>query len=167
MPPSLRVAEAIERLLRRYAPAAVVRLGYRVGYVALQLLWRVTKPEGTGVKVVVLRGSEVLLVRHTYGRRGWDLPGGGARPGEEFEGVARRELAEELGLEAGPLEPLGPFAAVEGGKRDTLHAFVTRLDDPRPRPDHAEIADLRWYALDTLPVDLADISRRVLKRCAR
>ena len=43
--------------------------------------------------------GRVLLVRHTYGRLNWELPGGGAEPGESPNETAIREILEETGLE--------------------------------------------------------------------
>lgn len=45
--------------------------------------------------VVVDREGLVLLLRSAAG---WELPGGGIRPGESLVDAARRELAEETGL---------------------------------------------------------------------
>lgn len=43
--------------------------------------------------------GRILLVRHTYGRLNWELPGGMAIPGEAPDETARRELLEETGME--------------------------------------------------------------------
>ena len=49
---------------------------------------------------LVLRGDEVLLVRHQKGGRTyWLLPGGGVEFGEPAPEAARREVQEETGLE--------------------------------------------------------------------
>lgn len=42
--------------------------------------------------------------RFTLGRYSWEMPEGGAEPGEALEACARRELAEETGVRAGRLE---------------------------------------------------------------
>jgi 8-oxo-dGTP pyrophosphatase MutT (NUDIX family) len=104
--------------------------------------------------------GRVLLVRHTYGKLNWEIPGGVCMPGEDPVRGAERELHEETGLSlrAGSLsgvyfEPghdLGAF----------LH-FVFRFGaDGRQQPvaQPPEISDVGWFALDALPVPISDLT---------
>src|SRR6202011_3112819 len=50
--------------------------------------------------VIFDRDNRVLLVRHSYGRRGWELPGGGRKRKESLQQAVVREVREELGVEA-------------------------------------------------------------------
>jgi 8-oxo-dGTP pyrophosphatase MutT (NUDIX family) len=52
-----------------------------------------------GVAVAVWREDRVLFVRHSY-RRGYFLPGGSVRREETLREAARRELREEVGIDA-------------------------------------------------------------------
>ena len=71
------------------------RVGYRVAYRLLQLVWLFARPAKSGVKCVLTDGDRVLLVRHTYGSRGWALPGGGLKRGEQPVAGARREMLRQ------------------------------------------------------------------------
>jgi 8-oxo-dGTP diphosphatase len=53
-----------------------------------------------GVGAVVLKGSEVLLVRRGQepAKDSWSLPGGLVELGETMEAAIQRELAEETGI---------------------------------------------------------------------
>jgi 8-oxo-dGTP pyrophosphatase MutT (NUDIX family) len=97
------------------------------------------------VAVVPIDGQgNVYLVRqwrYPWGRNSWEIPTGGAEPGESPIESARRELAEEVGLEAATWEPLG------GGQSSaTINAcwffFIARGLSPatpgRHRKDGAE-----------------------------
>lgn len=61
----------------------------------------------TAIGVLPIAGDgRVHLVgqwRYPLGRYSWEIPEGGAEPGESPEACARRELKEETGLEAGTL----------------------------------------------------------------
>ena len=72
---------------------------YRLAWHAARVYWFVARPRMRGVKCVITRGDEVLLIRHTYGDRGaWELPGGSIKRGEAPLAAARRETFEEVGL---------------------------------------------------------------------
>jgi 8-oxo-dGDP phosphatase len=60
--------------------------------------------------VPVDQDNAVYLVRqwrYPWGHNSWELPSGGANPGELALNAARRELAEEVGLQASEWQALG------------------------------------------------------------
>lgn len=57
------------------------------------------EPPALGAAVVIRDDAKrVLLVRHSYGRLNWEVPGGGSEPGESAAQTAVREAQEELGV---------------------------------------------------------------------
>ncbi len=136
-------------------PVPVRRLVYRIGYRTLQLVWLVRRPPVHGAKCLITDGDRVLLVRHTYGNRWWDLPGGGIRRAEPPLAAARREMAEELGLGDVRWCEIGELAEIIHHRRDTLHCFHADVDDPPLEVDPGEIAAVGWFRRAELPYDLA------------
>ncbi|HWD85399.1 MAG TPA: NUDIX domain-containing protein [Solirubrobacteraceae bacterium] len=134
-------------------PVPIRRLIYRVGYQILQAIWLVTRPTLRGVKCVLTDGDRVLLVRHTYGRRWWDLPGGAIQRGEPPGGAAHREMTEELGLSDVDWRPAGEIEVVNRRRTDHLHCFIAESAAPVIRIDPGELQEARWFARDQLPAD--------------
>jgi len=146
-------------------PMAARRRVFRFGYLALQVWWQLRRPHTSGVKVVVRRGDEVLLVRHTYGRRSeWDLPGGFINDGETPHDAALRELEEEVGLRAQQPVALGAILQRRSGRRDTVHGFAADVDGAPLALDEGEIAQARWFAHDALPEETTPYTRRMVAR---
>ena len=142
----------------------VLRATYRIGYRVMHAYWRVAQPEKRGVKCVLTRGPEVLLVRHTYGPgTRWELPGGGVKRNEEPLAAARREAREELGVELGEWRFLGDLFDRIDGKRDQLWCYTAELGDRPIVRDGAEIAETRWFRRDDLPADVHRYVGRILE----
>lgn len=59
--------------------------------------------------VVLQDGSGRVLLQHRTDFKAWGLPGGALEPEEDIVSCARRELAEETGLTAGPLRLVGIY----------------------------------------------------------
>ncbi len=160
--------------LLQHAEAAAARLPiparrrvFRVGYFALQGWWHVRRPHTAGVKVVLRRGDDVLLVRHTYGRRAeWDLPGGFINDGEVPQDAVLRELEEEVGIRAQRPVALGAILLRSSGRRDTVHCFAADADGDGASidVDEGEIAQARWFARDALPAETTPYTRRMVAR---
>src|SRR5436305_3302406 len=140
------------------------RWGYRVAYAGLRVYWRVFHPRVSGVKCILTHGDEVLLVRHTYGPKSWDLPGGTVRRGEAPEATARREMGEELGLNIDGWRLLGRLEMVIDHKRDTLHCFQAELAAPDVVIDRGELSVAEWFPGTQLPREIGRYARLILER---
>jgi len=106
----------------------------------------------------------VLLVRHTYGPRTWELPGGAIKRRERPEDAARREIEEELGIRIESFTALGPVSGRAHRRRDTVHCFQAEIDATQLTVDPVEIAEIRWFNRDDLPNNTGRYVRPILAR---
>jgi len=98
----------------------LLNLAYRI----FGLRWRLMGTINIGVRIMLLRGDTVVLVRHSY-LPGWLLPGGGVKKLETLEQAARREALEEVGATTtGPVHLLGVFSNFAERKSDHVALFV-------------------------------------------
>lgn len=140
----------------------VRRWGYRVAYRALQVIWFLTRPRKEGVKCLLTEQDRILLVRHTYGLRAWDLPGGAIKRRESPLTAAQREMSEELGVHEAHWTELGAVRGRVDRRHDTIHCFSAELTAPVLMIDPVEIAVARWFPRSTLPADLGPYVRPVM-----
>jgi 8-oxo-dGTP pyrophosphatase MutT (NUDIX family) len=123
-----------------------------------------------GVVVRQLRGRLVLAAIRPAGKPEgtWALPKGLIGPGERAELTALREVAEETGVEATPVEKLGDIRYVYtwAGERvfKVVSFFLVRYSSGRlgaipPEFEH-EVAEVRWLPLDEAPRLLAYTGER-------
>ena len=108
-----------------------------------------------GVTVGVLpfvEPARVLLVgqyRHLIGKISWELPGGGAQPGEDPRSAAQRELREEGGYRAERLEFLTTFYPSNAYLDEIAHCYAAYGLTPDPLPaDEDEFLERRVVPLD-------------------
>ncbi|HEX5691645.1 MAG TPA: NUDIX domain-containing protein [Roseiflexaceae bacterium] len=135
-----------------YALATALR---RVG-------WGMWRPATVGVRAFVVRGSSVLLVRHRAGPRPWGLPGGGVARFERLAEAARREALEETGVNVRIDHLMGVYDSFHDGMSNYIAVFIcTPLGEPRP-PRSLEIAEARYFPLDSPPEAIDPGTRRRL-----
>ena len=145
-------------------PVPIRRLGYRWAYRGLRLYWLLRHPGTNGVKCVLTDGDQILFVRHSYGPRGWDLPGGSIRPGEQPEAAARREMNEELGIAIHDLVALGEFVVHSEHRDDHVHCFSAELRAPRLTIDRGELLTAEWFPRHDLPTKLGRYAEAIIAR---
>jgi ADP-ribose pyrophosphatase YjhB (NUDIX family) len=108
-----------------------------------------------GGLVLDLKGpipSAALIARHDKnGRLIWLLPKGHVEPGETNEEAAIREVAEETGITASILAPLGviDFWFMNPDKRihKTVHHYLLRADSGELSDADREVEEVAWVPL--------------------
>jgi ADP-ribose pyrophosphatase YjhB (NUDIX family) len=109
-----------------------------------------TGPFTIGVGGVVIDESKVLLVKLTYGHKGWILPGGYVKSTETIGKAVKREVHEETGLDVEPMQILAARSKTDQGRCDIYVAFLVKVLGGELKPDREEISDLRYFTLDEM-----------------
>ncbi len=118
------------------------------------------------VAAVIVREGKVLLCQRRAEQEfplKWEFPGGKIEPGEETTAALRRELAEELGIEA----EIGPEIARFGYKYPAkdVHLIFFKVDTYQGEPVNKVFAQIRWIPLKMLAIyDLLEADYLVLDK---
>lgn len=121
-------------------------------YNIYRLYLYVARPLTFGVRVMLIRGGKILLVRQTY-MDGWFIPGGRIERGETLEQAARREAREEVGAELKSISLMGAYSNFKEWKSD--HNVLFFSDKFTLAGSHdKEIAEARFFPLASLPAGL-------------
>jgi 8-oxo-dGTP pyrophosphatase MutT (NUDIX family) len=104
--------------------------------------------------------GRILLVKHTYGRFNWELPGGLGEPHESPMETVMREVREETGLDVDVKSLTGCYYEPA---EDLLH-FVFRCEPAQigavPSIGSAEISEWRYWLTSELPRPISDFTIR-------
>lgn len=147
----------LETLRRKVGTAALV--GFRVLPGPLKrAAVRVGAPTYTAGAVCVLEHEGEVLVLWQPHRLGWSLPGGLLERGEAPDAAVRREVAEEIGLDVDPGDPV--VVRVDHVDQGIDVVFHVLLES---RPELAlatEARKARWVAPERLTEEDADRDTR-------
>lgn len=136
-------------------PAPLHRQLYRWADWTRRRWWRIRKPSRSSVFVVAFDDAgRVLLVRHSYGKPVWAVPGGGMGRREVPADAAAREFREELSCELTDMVALEPSERQVSGSRDLQYLFAALLAGV-PRADRREIVAAELFDPGALPADRA------------
>ena len=127
-----------------------------------RLLWFFTNPATNGAHAIAITpDGKVVLVTLSYAR-GWRLPGGGVKSGEDPEEAVLRELREEIGMTShGAVQKVTTFTHRPDFRKDESSLFVVR-DVVYRQHWSLEIKAVRAFDPGALPPDLARITRKLL-----
>lgn len=114
---------------------------------------------------VIFRNGRVLIAkRRKEDRQGgkWEFPGGKIRPGETPESCLRRELSEELGIEARVGDPVGTWD--HRYDHGSIRLLVYRVRDFSGTARVLAHEEIRWVRPEELPLcDFSEADRPVAK----
>ena len=137
-----------------------IHLAYRIAQRIRMLYWRIAKPHVYGVKMIVLQGDAVLLVRHSYQSSDtYMLPGGGVGRGEDEAMAAAREIFEETGCNVRNIDLHGHYLDRSLGAYSHIAVFSGQTMD-EPLCDGREIIEARFFPFEALPHKLSPPSAR-------
>ena len=98
---------------------------------------------------------------------GWHLPGGGVELGETAEQAAIKEIREEGNLEVlGELRLVSIHLQNRVSKRDHVLLYRTVVVQAGARLPDREIAEAQFFALDDLPDETTQSTRKRLSELA-
>jgi 8-oxo-dGTP diphosphatase len=120
--------------------------------------WWPEKKLGAAAAIFEEHGR-VLLVKHSYGRMNWELPGGAVTAREGVD-AAVREVPEETGLCVIAQHLTGVYFDVDA---DALYFVILcrlRAADSMPRPDAEEVTEYAFWNPDELPCPICDFTVR-------
>lgn len=108
-------------------------------------------PGGAAVVAIDAQDRVCLLHQYRHAAGGWvdELPAGKLDGGEAPLVCARRELAEEAGMQAEHWTALGSFLTSPGVLTEVIHVFLARELAPLgARPEADEVLEPRWLPFD-------------------
>ena len=119
---------------------------------------------------VILENGRVLLTQRKAGSHlagAWELPGGKVEPGEDPRAALRRELAEELGIDAevGEIVEVTFHRYEEAEKAVLLLFYEAARTASSPEPRALDVAAFEWATAAELdparfpPADVAVLTK--------
>ncbi len=136
---------------------------FRYLYPLALCYWFLFRPKTFGTKCLLVCEGKVLLIQHTYGPQGWNLPGGGIEEDETPEETTIREMREELGVTLESIQKLGEYVRTAEYKIDTVYCFWSTVTSFDVTLQEQEILHAQWFTIDEIPKNLAFGARKPLE----
>jgi len=130
---------------------------------SLDEIWARASKGIAAAAVILDADRRVLLVKHSYGRLNWEVPGGAAEHDETPTQTALREVLEETGLTVTADRLTGIYYEHRGPGREALHfVFLCRVmdDNALPPPASDEITACSYWSPRALPRRISDFTVR-------
>lgn len=110
-------------------------------------------PGGVAVLAEDAEGRLCLIrqYRHAIGGWLWEFPAGKREVGEAAEVTARRELLEEVGVEAADWHKLGQLIPSPGILTEVVHLYHARdLKQQTHAHEAEEVIEIHWFSLQAI-----------------
>ncbi len=133
----------------------VVKIYHALKNIVFSLLAKRT----VGVRILLIREGNILLVKHTY-QPDWYTIGGGVESGETPRQAIERELREEVGVVLNGSPELFSVYYSRNEKRDDYIIFYIGHAGAQELVTSPEIAEQQWFPINQLPPDLSPATRR-------
>jgi mutator protein MutT len=118
---------------------------------------------------IIHRDQQILLTKrppNVHLPNLWEFPGGKVEPGESLEAALRRELREELDIDAMVHDEYFSITHHYPTKSVELHFFNCTIASGEPRA--IEVAECRWVkASDLHAYEFPEADRELITRLAR
>ena len=125
----------------------------------------ILKPNRAGVKIIIKNNNEILLLKRTYGKKAWTLPGGGISKNETPEDAVRRELKEEVGINLINITQHGSFQHEGKDIKDLVYVFSADVQNNTLNINNYEIQEAKWFNIEELKDKIAEWQTPILKKC--
>jgi ADP-ribose pyrophosphatase YjhB (NUDIX family) len=130
-------------------------------YQASKFILILLKPLTNGVRLLLVREDQILLVKHMYEDK-WYLPGGLVERGETLDEAVRREAMEEVGASLNDLQLFGAYSNFREHRNDHVIVFISHDFSLNGISDH-EIEKTAFFSFDYLPENVSEGSSNRIK----
>ncbi len=115
----------------------------------------------SGVRVIVVRDREVLLLSHWYAPFVWTLPGGGINKDETPQEAGMREVEEETGIKVNSIAgEVGTYKGKLGQGDKVIVLYAGDIEGSLSLTPNIEIMARSWFSMDALPEEVSPANRR-------
>ena len=126
------------------------------------VVWFFTRPRTQGAVCFIIKDGHVLLIRKTYLKSTWSLPGGNCEKNEAPAEAACREVKEEVGIDVSIEQYLGSYVEREFFRHHTTHIYTGYPLADEYQRDPVEISIMQYFPLSDLPDTLGLSVRNAL-----
>lgn len=135
----------------------------------LKPLTRTALNRTTRTRIIILSGSQTVLVKNWLGKGHWGLSGGGIARSETAENCVIREVKEEIGLDIN-LQDLQYLGQKAHPKTDqNLHFkidyfFIKLNNKPNLKVKRPwEVTEAGWFDINNLPKQISQVAGEAIK----